>query len=119
MVQSYIIHDGRYSSCTHDVFLPSLSGPEEPVRALLTEVGIWAEALHNEVWMFDSGYWQKSASLWNEAQKANWDDVILKDDFKSAFRKDIYGFFESEQMYKELAIPWKVRCSSCNYHLMI
>ncbi|KAF8917862.1 P-loop containing nucleoside triphosphate hydrolase protein [Mucidula mucida] len=90
-IQTYLIHDG----------------PEAPARALLTDIGIFNEALHGEIWVFNQGYWQKSASLWEEAQKANWDDVILKDDFKATFRKDIYGFFDSEAMYKELAIPWK------------
>jgi transitional endoplasmic reticulum ATPase len=41
-------------------------------------------------------------------QKANWDDVILKQEFKDALQKDVYGFFKNEKIYKELAIPWKV-----------
>lgn len=45
--------------------------------------------------------------LWTEVQKAEWKDVILKDEFKRGLKKDIYGFFESEAIYKELAIPWK------------
>ncbi|KAF9028433.1 P-loop containing nucleoside triphosphate hydrolase protein [Hymenopellis radicata] len=90
-IQNYLIHDG----------------PEAPARALLTDVGIWNEAPHQEIWVFNQGFWNKDASLWNEAQKANWEDVILKSDFKASLRKDIYGFFDSEAMYKELAIPWK------------
>lgn len=34
--------------------------------------------------------------------------MILKDRFKKDLQKDIYGFFDSEPIYKELAIPWKV-----------
>jgi len=33
--------------------------------------------------------------------------VILKEQFKKALKKDVYGFFASEAIYKELAIPWK------------
>jgi transitional endoplasmic reticulum ATPase len=34
--------------------------------------------------------------------------VILDKDFKDEIRKDIYGFFKSEKIYKDLSIPWKV-----------
>jgi transitional endoplasmic reticulum ATPase len=71
-------------------------------------LGIWANALHNEIWVFDQGFWRKDAALYTEIQKADWDDVILDSDFKKTFQKDVYGFFESEDLYKKLAIPWKV-----------
>ena len=58
--------------------------------------------------MFDSGYWFKDHNLWVEAQKANWDDVILKEDFKTTLQKDVFEFFDSEELYKKLGIPWKV-----------
>jgi transitional endoplasmic reticulum ATPase len=41
-------------------------------------------------------------------QKSDWKDVILRDEFKKALQKDVFGFFKSEAIYKELAIPWKV-----------
>ena len=41
-------------------------------------------------------------------QKSNWDDVILKQNFKDNLKKDVYGFFSSEELYKNLGIPWKV-----------
>ncbi|KAI0722230.1 P-loop containing nucleoside triphosphate hydrolase protein [Cerioporus squamosus] len=90
-IQHYIIHDG----------------PEEPARTLLVAAGGWNAQLHDEILVFNSGYWQKDRGLWTEVQKANWADVILKEEFKSALKKDIYGFFTSEKLYKSLAIPWK------------
>lgn len=83
-------------------------GPEEPARHLLLAAGAWQVALHNEIWVFNQGYWQKDDRLYEEIQKANWRDVILDETFKTALQKDIYGFFTSEDIYKELAIPWKV-----------
>jgi len=65
--------------------------------------------LHNEIWVFNQGFWRKDAGLWNEIQKADWKDVILKEEFKKALKKDVYGFFDSEKLYKDLGIPWKVR----------
>ncbi|KAF5333195.1 hypothetical protein D9611_002641 [Ephemerocybe angulata] len=82
-------------------------GPQEPARLLLLASGAWANELHEEIWVYNQGYWDKSHSLWVEVQKASWDDVILKDDFKKDLQKDVYGFFESEDVYKDLGIAWK------------
>jgi len=82
-------------------------GPEDPSRLLLMAVGAWAVQLHDEIWVFNQGYWQKDHGMWTEIQKADWKDVILKDTFKKALQKDVYGFFTSEKIYKDLGIPWK------------
>ncbi|KAL0067612.1 hypothetical protein AAF712_005327 [Marasmius tenuissimus] len=82
-------------------------GPEANIRSLLMSAGNWASKLHNEIWVFDQGYWRKDAGLWYELQKADWKDVILKEDFKKSLQKDVYGFFDSEELYKDLGIPWK------------
>ncbi|THV08367.1 P-loop containing nucleoside triphosphate hydrolase protein [Dendrothele bispora CBS 962.96] len=82
-------------------------GPEEHARQLVLNAGLWGNALHNEIWVFNQGFWQKDAGLWYEIQKADWKDVILKEEFKKSLKKDVYGFFESEQLYKDLGIPWK------------
>jgi transitional endoplasmic reticulum ATPase len=58
--------------------------------------------------VYNQAYWRKDHGLWVEVQKADWNDVILKDEFKKTLKKDVYGFFTSEDIYKQLAIPWKV-----------
>ncbi|KAF8076577.1 P-loop containing nucleoside triphosphate hydrolase protein [Lyophyllum atratum] len=88
----YIIHEG-----------PS----EDPSRRLLLSAGAWASQLHDEIWVFNQGWWSKDHGLWADVQKADWKDVILKDTFKKALQKDVYGFFTSEKIYKDLGIPWK------------
>ena len=93
--------------------------------------GSYQNELHDEIWQFVDGFWQKSESLWRvrsdyigpaiiqfislcgclrvkAIQSADWDDIILEADFKEAVKKDVYGFFDSEDLYKSLAIPWKV-----------
>ncbi|KAJ7490432.1 P-loop containing nucleoside triphosphate hydrolase protein [Mycena galericulata] len=82
-------------------------GPETPTRALVLASGLYDQSLHEEIWVFNQGYWAKDHSLWEDVQTADWKDVILKDEFKTNLKKDIYGFFKSEAIYKELAIPWK------------
>jgi transitional endoplasmic reticulum ATPase len=84
-------------------------GPQAFSRELLLKVFLWADDLHDEIWVFDSGYWRKDHDIWSQVQKADWKDIILKDAFKKDLQKDIYGFFTSENTYKELAIPWKVQ----------
>jgi len=69
---------------------------------------MWGNDLHAEIWVYDMGMWRKDHGLWTEVQKADWKDIILKQAFKEKLQKDVYGFFASEAIYKELAIPWKV-----------
>ncbi|TBU32974.1 P-loop containing nucleoside triphosphate hydrolase protein [Dichomitus squalens] len=89
--QQYVLHEG----------------PEEPARALVLAAGGWAAQLHQEVLVFNQGFWRKDHDMWLDLQTANWADVILKEKFKTALQKDVYGFFDSEDLYKSLAIPWK------------
>lgn len=89
--QHYILHDG----------------PEQPARDLLRAAGDWSYQLHEEIWVFNNGFWNKDHGLWQEVQKADWKDVILNESFKKGLQKDVYSFFDSEALYKELGIPWK------------
>ena len=82
-------------------------GPASTSRELLLAVGVWADQLHKEIWVYDKG-WSKDSGLWQEIQKARWEDVILEFDFKTAIQKDVLGFFSSKDMYKALTLPWKV-----------
>lgn len=76
---------------------------------LLTELGSWFQEPHDEVFVYDQGYWQKNHALYEEIKKARWQDVILKEEFKKTIQSDIEDFYKNEALYKELAIPWKVR----------
>ncbi|KAJ7180277.1 P-loop containing nucleoside triphosphate hydrolase protein [Mycena crocata] len=82
-------------------------GPEEHGRAFLLAAGLYEESLHEEIWVFNQGFWNKDHQLWIDCQSADWKDVILKEAFKKELQKDVYGFFKSEAIYRELAIPWK------------
>ena len=88
-------------------------------KALLEAAGAWQSQLHEEILFFDDGHWQKSHELWVEVQKARWEEVILKQEFKDHVMDDVEGFFRSEDLYKSLSVPWKVRspsaiwCATC------
>ncbi|CAK5275495.1 unnamed protein product, partial [Mycena citricolor] len=82
-------------------------GPVEPARSLILNAGKWSQELHEEIWVYNQGYWQKDPALWTSVQKASWDAIIMKDEFKKAIQKDVYGFFKSEAVYKDLGVAWK------------
>ncbi|KAF5716175.1 ATPase [Fusarium mundagurra] len=74
---------------------------------LVLAAGSWASDLHNEVWVFDQGFFQKDRELWESAQKSTWDAVILDEDMKKSLINDHISFFESRQTYAGLGVPWK------------
>ncbi|KZT53204.1 P-loop containing nucleoside triphosphate hydrolase protein [Calocera cornea HHB12733] len=103
---SYLLHEGPAS-------------PERPAERLILEAGLYLQELHNEIYVFNQGFWQKDAGLWHEIQKANWEDIIMKPEYKDEVKKDVYGFFDSEKIYKELGIAWKAGCRLRNTRGMI
>ena len=116
--QYFLLYEGGDSIQSIEVYWHTIywPGPQEVSRLLLLAAGAWADQLHEEVWVYNQGFWSKDHTLWKEIQKADWKDVILNDAFKKALQKDVYGFFTSEAIYKELGIPWKV-FSSVSEHL--
>lgn len=103
------IADGRdgdqsYPSVTNHYILTNAT---HKVDDLIKEATTWSIELHNEVWVFDSGYWQKSAELYESVQKSNWDAVILDEEMKKALIADVEVFFDSQQTYADLKVPWK------------
>jgi len=77
------------------------------IDQLLMVVGEWTTELHDEIYIFDDGRWQKSKELWKSVQGASWDDVILNLAMKTNLMKDVQGFFNNRDLYKKLAVPWK------------
>lgn len=84
-----------------------LTANEHKLDELLKVASMWGSQLHNEVWVFDQGYWQKSAELYNSVQKASWENVILDEDMKKALIADVENFFDGQKTYQDLKVPWK------------
>ncbi|KAI0455470.1 P-loop containing nucleoside triphosphate hydrolase protein [Xylaria acuta] len=104
----YVV-DGRdgteaYAATTNHYVL---SAEREHAEALLLAAGGWANELHGEVWVFDQGYWQKSAELFRSIMGASWDSVILDAEMKRAIIEDHNSFFDSRDTYARLKVPWK------------
>lgn len=74
---------------------------------LLLAVGAWSTELHEEIYVMDEGNWSKSRDLWKSVQGCSWDEVILDSDMKASLIEDVCGFFDNQQLYKKLSVPWK------------
>ncbi|KAF2476659.1 P-loop containing nucleoside triphosphate hydrolase protein [Lindgomyces ingoldianus] len=84
-----------------------LTRENHKVDDLLKQATSWGVELHNEVWVFDQGYWQKSRELWESVQKSHWEDVILDEDMKKSLISDVENFFDGRSTYQNLKVPWK------------
>ena len=77
-------------------------------EALIMAASKWSLELHGEVWVFDQMFWSKNKLLWEEIQKASWEDVILNEDMKQTLQDDVEGFYDERDNYEKFQIPWKV-----------
>ncbi len=84
-----------------------LTADRAKADALLLEAGKWSTDLHEEVLVFDQGYWQKNAELYQSVLKASWDSVIMDAKMKKAIIDDHLSFFDSRDTYDKLRVPWK------------
>ncbi len=88
--------------------LSSAGEAKQKADELTAEASKWMQELHEEILVFDGGFWQKSKELYANVKKASWDDVILEKDKKESIIDDVNGFFNSEARYSEFGVPWKV-----------
>lgn len=87
------------------IFILSVS--EQLTQGLIHAAGKWTNDLHEEIWVYDSGYWQKSKALYDSIRNASWDSVIMDPERKKAVIDDHMRFFDSRQDYERLKVPWK------------
>jgi transitional endoplasmic reticulum ATPase len=86
---------------------PSTNGHNPSTDALLLSAGKWTSQLHEEIFVFDDGYWEKSTELWKSVSGASWSDVILDPEMKKNLIEDVQGFFDNQRLYADFAVPWK------------
>ncbi|KAI1496902.1 ATPase [Biscogniauxia marginata] len=96
--------DMYYSAAINQYLLTT---ERQKADALLLEAGRWAFELHGEIFVFDQGYWQKNAELYQSIMKASWENVILDADMKESIIQDHLSFFDSRDTYQRLQVPWK------------
>ncbi|KAJ3556466.1 hypothetical protein NM688_g2015 [Phlebia brevispora] len=84
------------------------TGDDDTVgQKLVEEVYRWANSLKEEIWVFEGGCWAKNKQLYKAVRSADWNDIILQDEFKEGLRRDTETFFSSKDVYTSLGITWK------------
>ena len=74
---------------------------------LVQTVGKWTYPDDDKyIYVYD-GYWSMNKDLYNQVVKAKWEDVILNEDMKKDLTNLMHKFFDSEDIYKDLGVPWK------------
>jgi len=84
-----------------------VNGQSKTVDALIAAASQYGNDLHEEVLMFDQERWTKNKELWRSVQQSTWEDVILDKDLKDVLVRDVEGFFDCRDDYKQFAVPWK------------
>lgn len=84
-----------------------LTSESNKIDGLIKEATIWGQELHDEVWVFDQGWWQKSRELYDSVRNSNWEKVILEEGMKKAIIADVESFFDGRDTYEKLSVPWK------------
>lgn len=109
--KEYVLYiaDGRDGSSSYPAVVNQyiLSSSAEATSRLLLEAGRWSNELHEEVWVFDQGYWQKSRELYESIRSAEWENVILDEAMKKSLIRDVDSFFDGRATYQKLKVPWK------------
>ncbi|ROV88320.1 hypothetical protein VSDG_09441 [Cytospora chrysosperma] len=84
-----------------------LSVSLDVTNSLVLAAGKWSNDLHDEIWVFDQGAWQKSRELFESIRNAEWDNVIMDSERKKAIIDDHMSFYDGRESYKKLGVPWK------------
>ena len=84
----------------------SISSQPSVTDALINTIGKWQKPDDHYVYVYDN-WWTASRQLYDEVQKANWDDVILNEEMKNDLVDLMKRFFDSKDIYDDLGVPWK------------
>jgi transitional endoplasmic reticulum ATPase len=82
-------------------------GKEAAINELIMSAGHFTSTLHDEIWVFDQGFWMKDRSLWESIQKSFWTNVILDEGMKKDLIDVVQRFLDSRSQYEKLGVPWK------------
>ncbi len=84
-----------------------LGDNESLTRRFFQNVCEFDPDLHNEVLVFDGGYWDESAGLFQAIQGSRFDNLILPGTMKEDIRADLERFFASRATLRIPRRPWK------------
>jgi ATPase family associated with various cellular activities (AAA) len=84
-----------------------VAASQEQADAFFTAVAIWNTALDRTILVFQDGYWQKHADLYQAIKGATLANLVLADRLKEDLHHDLASFFASQDVYAQSGVPWK------------
>ena len=106
--QEYIVYVVDAAIGNYNISMVYILGSsKESTESLMLAASKWMVELHDEVLVFDGGYWSKNRGLWENVQQSSWDDIIMNDTMKKALIEVVDQFFDSKDRYQKLKVPWK------------
>ena len=100
--------DGRDGTNSYpEVRNQYILGDKAAVRTLIETAGRWNSVLHDEIWVYNQGWWQKDPFLYRSIMKSRWEDIILNKEMKEDLVDTVQRFFDSKDDYDRLRVPWK------------
>lgn len=78
----------------------------EHAVAFYRAVCAW-KRIEREVLVFQNGYWDESAALFEAIQGTTFENLILPEPLKSELRDDFARFLASRERYERYRVPWK------------
>jgi hypothetical protein len=77
-------------------------------EALVDAAARYARRKTSRVMVFEDGDWEEAPRLEEDLDRYTWDSLILPDASLQRIRRATQLFFQSEHLYRELGLPWKL-----------
>jgi hypothetical protein len=77
-------------------------------EALVDAVGRHARVRRSRVMVFEEGCWEDAPRLESNLSRYSWESIVLSEGTATRIRSAAELFFRSEQVYRDLGIPWKL-----------
>jgi len=84
-----------------------VASSQEVAERFILDVERKTNAPNESILVFSRGRWSRSRSLFNEIQKASFDDLVLPGEMKETILSEFKQFLDSKDQYKRLGISWR------------
>jgi DNA polymerase III delta prime subunit len=104
LIVSFRAHTTRYPH----TFSWGVCGCREEAEALINAVGRHSRNHRARVMVFSDGDWEEAPRLELGLRSYSWSSIILPPSTRDRVQRSAELFFASEQLYRDLEIPWKL-----------
>ena len=79
----------------------------ETAEGFFRAVCDWCAEVRGEILVFEDGYWEKSAELFESIKSARFDNLVLPEALRTEIERELPGFFAARELYESYGVPWK------------